>query len=296
MSGLVGLERLSGFGDLVGLFFAAITGWAHTISNWVWSMVSGARLGGGSWLYANWAKLLAALVILGLALDWTIWMLRWQPYKLWFRTLRRRRARSLAMAAPKPDTILPADTPDMAAGSADDNIAPDTIYEAADAPISLIETDETDPVAPLADVVPLEDYYASGPVEPIPDTSYDTIYEPVPESDYEPIYEPVLETEYDGQQDFTRDIPLEPYQPALMFEAESAERAPRWPWRWNRKDILRTLTGKPAQRRGLFRLAGDDDEAIAGLPPMIPQDEGYLNPAMPSDPESPDMDNTGMEL
>lgn len=43
-----------------------------------------------------------------------------------------------------------------------------------------------------------------------------------------------------------------------------------------------TVRGKPAKRAGIMRMLGDDDEAIAGLPPLMPISRGYNKPTMPN--------------
>lgn len=316
LSGLAGMERLSGFSDLVQLFFAAMTGWAHTLSNWVWSMISGARQGGGSWLAANWARLLVALVVAGLLLDWITWLLRWQPYKLWFRPLRRRRSRAALSSAIDPDEVQLADAPDMLAESALEALPIDNDYGASIVPIQPVESGaEMD--QPLDGETPMDDYYAPASVESVagfvqepvyesvesvesiesvPESGYESIYESIPEPDYDPIYDSALEADYIENPDFIRIDPTESIRMELTVEPTVDAVGPRWPWSRRRGESLRTITGKPAQRRGLFRLAGDDDEAIPGLPPMIPHDEGYRNPALPTDSGVPGVSGTGVEL
>ena len=54
--------------------------------------------------------------------------------------------------------------------------------------------------------------------------------------------------------------------------------------REEKRRVLRTVTGKPAQRRGLFRLTMGEDEPIAGLLPLDLTDP-FLPAARPGDPD-----------
>ncbi|MEG0767426.1 MAG: hypothetical protein RR482_06890, partial [Clostridia bacterium] len=47
--------------------------------------------------------------------------------------------------------------------------------------------------------------------------------------------------------------------------------------------VLRTVTGMRAQRRGLLRLGSNEDEAIAGLPPLMTPEEAYRRPIYPEE-------------
>ena len=48
-----------------------------------------------------------------------------------------------------------------------------------------------------------------------------------------------------------------------------------------RNDIIRTVTGAPAKRRGIMRLTESQDEAISGLPPLMAREDAYHQPALP---------------
>ena len=60
--------------------------WMRLINGWVWNLFQ-ADMGGGflAWFADNWAHLALFLIILGLVVDWLIWMIRWRPYWLWLR-------------------------------------------------------------------------------------------------------------------------------------------------------------------------------------------------------------------
>jgi hypothetical protein len=298
MGGLVGLEQIGGFSELISLFFAAMMGWAHSLSNWVWSMISGSGKRGSSWLTSNWIQLLVALIIIGVALDWLMWMLRWQPYKLWFKSLRQRARRT---APPYADSTEPAQYIDASDVPLDDGnasldyeseypaeLTTDYSFEdAAEQPFGAVSEQSFD-VMPeqLFDIIPEQSFdiipeqpqpLDATPVSSVilaPETADDPIYEPA----YEPVYESI---------------------PNVMV----SEPAPRRSWRNSLIESVRTVTGKPARRRGLLRLTGDDDEAIPGLPPMMSHDEGYYNPTLPPEQsfqaqqqDAPNADSAGIEL
>ncbi|GHU71679.1 hypothetical protein AGMMS49992_06120 [Clostridia bacterium] len=255
MNGLVGLEGLTGFRDLINLFFAAMMGWVHSLSNWVWTMIGGGGLSGGSWFASNWLRLLIVLVVAGLVMDWLVWMLRWQPYRLWFKSFRRRSHLAAVPAYPVEYAGVPVETPDA---------APEQTYDLGyEQPY---EQPLAEPSEPLYE--PVESFYE--PAEPPAEYADDLIAEPI-------IEEEPIESDYAN---------IDEAQPDLMFEvSDELEPVSRWPWnRFGRNpgvERVRTVTGRLAQRRGLFRLASDDDEAIAGLPPMMSRDDGYNQPTLP---------------
>jgi len=69
----------------------ATLGWLKGLANWVLKLFNLAGSSGGSpllWLSQNWLKLLILLLIVGVAVDWLVWMIRWRPYWVWFRKKR----------------------------------------------------------------------------------------------------------------------------------------------------------------------------------------------------------------
>ena len=67
----------------------ALLGWLKGLASWVLKLFDLA--GSGSplrWLSDNWLKLLIVLILLGLAIDFTVWMFRWRPYWVWFKKKR----------------------------------------------------------------------------------------------------------------------------------------------------------------------------------------------------------------
>lgn len=67
-----------------------LLGWLKGLANWVLKLFNLAGSGGSPllWLSQNWLKLLVLLLIVGVAMDWLVWMIRWRPYWVWFRRKR----------------------------------------------------------------------------------------------------------------------------------------------------------------------------------------------------------------
>ncbi len=66
-------------------------GWLKGLANWVLRLFNLAGSAGGSplmWLSQNWLKLLIFFLVLGVAMDLLIWLIRWRPYWVWFRKER----------------------------------------------------------------------------------------------------------------------------------------------------------------------------------------------------------------
>jgi len=65
-------------------------GWLKGLATWVLKLFNLAGSGGNplGWLSDNWLKLLIVLLLVGVAMDWLIWMVRWRPYWVWFKKKR----------------------------------------------------------------------------------------------------------------------------------------------------------------------------------------------------------------
>ena len=67
----------------------AMLGWLKGLATWVLRLFN--LSGGGSplrFLANNWLKLLIICLIIGVAMDRVVWLLRWRPYWVWFRKKR----------------------------------------------------------------------------------------------------------------------------------------------------------------------------------------------------------------
>ena len=75
-------------------FINMMLGWIRVLANGIASAFQSNSARGSSggaflaWFGANWIGLLALLIVLGVGIDWLIWMIRWRPYWLWFRKKR----------------------------------------------------------------------------------------------------------------------------------------------------------------------------------------------------------------
>ena len=67
----------------------AMLGWLRGLANWVLKLFN--LSGGGSplaFLARNWKGILLVLLIVGVALDLIIWLVRWRPHWVWFHKKR----------------------------------------------------------------------------------------------------------------------------------------------------------------------------------------------------------------
>ena len=67
-----------------------MVGWLKGVAGWVLKLFNLAGSGGSPllWLSQNWLKLLVLLLVVGVAIDWLVWMIRWRPYWVWMRKKR----------------------------------------------------------------------------------------------------------------------------------------------------------------------------------------------------------------
>ena len=67
----------------------AMLGWLKGLASWVLRLFN---LSGGfsplKFLADNWLKLLIVLLVVGVALDLLVWLIRWRPHWVWFRKKR----------------------------------------------------------------------------------------------------------------------------------------------------------------------------------------------------------------
>jgi len=69
--------------------FNVLMSWVRALVSALWALFSGDRTSVLEFLSKNWMAIAAAIIIGGLVIDWLVWMIRWQPYRLWARRLRR---------------------------------------------------------------------------------------------------------------------------------------------------------------------------------------------------------------
>lgn len=60
--------------------------WMKLIALSVWNFFQADMAGGFlTWFADNWARIALWLIVIGLIVDWLVWMIRWRPYWLWLR-------------------------------------------------------------------------------------------------------------------------------------------------------------------------------------------------------------------
>ena len=70
---------------------SSMLSWLRGIANWAINLfnLSGERsMNVLEWFCDHWIGMLISLIILGLAIDWLVWIIRWRPYWVWFRRKR----------------------------------------------------------------------------------------------------------------------------------------------------------------------------------------------------------------
>lgn len=69
--------------------FNALMSWVRALVNAIWALFSADRTTALEFLGKNWMAIAAVLIICGLVIDWIVWLIRWQPYHLWARRIRK---------------------------------------------------------------------------------------------------------------------------------------------------------------------------------------------------------------
>jgi hypothetical protein len=77
-------------GAFADSLFTLLLGWVRgAVSAIITAFSSGGESGILQFLGNNWIPIVLIIVAVGLVGDWFIWMLRWQPYRVWGTTMRR---------------------------------------------------------------------------------------------------------------------------------------------------------------------------------------------------------------
>ena len=82
----------------MGLFantlFSVLLGWVQTAASWLWNLVTNADVHAWlRWVLDNWLVLVILLCLGGIAVDFIVYLFRWQPYRVWANSLQRRKER-----------------------------------------------------------------------------------------------------------------------------------------------------------------------------------------------------------
>ncbi len=86
-------------GSFANSVFRVLLGWVRTVAQNTWSLINGeAQTGFAAWFVQNWVKLFLLLCLIGLIIDFVIYMIRWQPYKVWKSFFTRHRLKNKDIA------------------------------------------------------------------------------------------------------------------------------------------------------------------------------------------------------
>jgi len=94
-------------GRFADTLFRMLLGWVQTAASWLWSLVTNTDVSTWlSWLLENWLPLTLLLCVAGLVIDFGVYLLRWQPYRVWRSFFRRMSARDELEEDPAPKPIF----------------------------------------------------------------------------------------------------------------------------------------------------------------------------------------------
>lgn len=95
-------------GAFANTLFSVLLGWVQTAAAWLWSLVTNADVSAWlRWLLDNWLPLTLILCAGGVVIDFIVYLIRWQPYRVWGNFLRRLAAKDeLPVEEPEERPIL----------------------------------------------------------------------------------------------------------------------------------------------------------------------------------------------
>lgn len=71
-------------GQFADTLFSLLLGWVQTAVSWLWRLATNADVSAWMhWLLENWLTLVVLLCIGGLVVDFLVYLIRWQPYRVW---------------------------------------------------------------------------------------------------------------------------------------------------------------------------------------------------------------------
>lgn len=100
-------------GTLASSLFQIMLGWIRSVSSEIWNAASNP--GNGTlfgWIGDNWKMIALVLCAVGLAADLTVYLFRWQPYRVWRSFFHRLRHREEAEEESEPETTENGSMPD----------------------------------------------------------------------------------------------------------------------------------------------------------------------------------------
>ena len=76
-------------GTLADSLFNLLMVWVRALVNAIWALFTTDHTTLLEFLGKNWVLIVVVILAAGLAIDWLVWLIRWQPYHLWARRARR---------------------------------------------------------------------------------------------------------------------------------------------------------------------------------------------------------------
>ena len=71
-------------GTLADSLFNLLMGWVRALVNAIWALFTTDHTTLLEFLGKNWVLIVVVILAAGLAIDWLVWLIRWQPYHLCF--------------------------------------------------------------------------------------------------------------------------------------------------------------------------------------------------------------------
>ena len=77
-------------GQFANTLFSALLGWVQSVAAELWGLVTNADVSVWmAWILDNWLPLVILLCLGGVVLDFVVYLIRWQPYRVWGSFLHR---------------------------------------------------------------------------------------------------------------------------------------------------------------------------------------------------------------
>lgn len=76
-------------GTLADSLFNVLMSWVRALVNSIWALFTTDHMTLLEFLGKNWVMLVVVMLAAGLVMDWLVWLVRWKPYHLWARRVRR---------------------------------------------------------------------------------------------------------------------------------------------------------------------------------------------------------------
>ena len=76
-------------GTFADSLFNVLMSWVRALVSAFWALFSSENTTALEFLGKNWLMIALVIVAAGLVIDWLVWLIRWQPYHLWARRMRR---------------------------------------------------------------------------------------------------------------------------------------------------------------------------------------------------------------